>query len=107
MTESESVALPFGDSAIYVPTFRQHMLYYNIFFNNAKRIIERSSGEERKNALILELENPFFEPKTPQQSKARIIRMFGNGVQKDDWITRTYKTIENKINQFRFYRMSA
>ena len=35
MTESESVALPFGDSAIFIPTFCQHMLYYIIFFNNA------------------------------------------------------------------------
>lgn len=78
----------------------------NIFFNNAKRIIERSSGEERKNALIFELENPFFEPQTPKASNARMIRMF-EGTQKEDWITRTYKKIENKINQYRFYRMSA
>ena len=79
----------------------------NIFFNNAKRIIERSTGEERKIALTSELENPFFEPKTPKQSKARMVKMFDYGVQKDDWFTRAYKTIENKINQYRFYRMSA
>lgn len=79
----------------------------NIFFNNAKRIIERSSGEERKTALIVELENPFYESKTPKNGKARMVRMFADRPQQDDFFTRTIKIIENKINQYRYYRMSA
>jgi hypothetical protein len=74
-------------------------------FNNAKRIIERSAGEERKTALVAELENPFFESKLPQKGKAKMVRMFAP--QKDDFLTRTYKIIENKINQYRYSRMSA
>lgn len=79
----------------------------NIFFNNAKRIIERSSGEERKTALVVELENPFFESKQPKNGKARIVRMFSGRPEKDDFITRTAKIIENKINKYRYSRMSA
>lgn len=79
----------------------------NVFFNNAKRIIERSVGEERKSALTLELENPFFESKIPQTGKKRIVRMFADRPQHDGFFTRTVKIIENKINQYRYSRMSA
>ena len=79
----------------------------NVFFNNAKRIIERSTGDERKTALVVELENPFFESKAPQGKKARIVRMFADKPQKDDFFTKMYKVVENKINQYRYYRMSA
>ena len=78
----------------------------NIFFNNAKRIIERTSGEERKAALAAELENPFFESKAPQNGKGKMVRMFAEAPE-DDFLTRTVKFIENKINQYRYYRMSA
>ena len=78
----------------------------NIFFNNAKRIIERSTGEERKQALTVELENPFFESKAPKEQK-RMVRMFSDRPQKDDFFTKTAKIIENKINQYRYSRMSA
>jgi len=78
----------------------------NVFFNNAKRIIERSTGEERKTALVVELENPFFESKAPQKGRAKMVRMFAEDTQ-EDFLTRTYKIIENKINQYRYSRMSA
>ena len=79
----------------------------NIFFNNAKRIIEKSTGEERKTALIVELENPFFESKTPKFGKARLVRMFSDRPEKENIFTRTYKIIENRINQYRYSRLSA
>ena len=79
----------------------------NIFFNNAKRIIERSSGDERKTALIVELENPFSESKQPRNQKARIVRMFADKPQKESIFTKTVKIIENKINQYRYSRLSA
>lgn len=79
----------------------------NIFFNNAKRIIENSTGEERKTALIVELENPFFESKAPKTGKTRIVRMFADRPKKEDIFTRTAKIIENKINQYRYSRLSA
>ena len=79
----------------------------NVFFNNAKRIIERSSGEERKTALVAELENPFFESKAPKTGKTRMIRMFETREPQDSFFTRTAKIIENKINQYRYSRMSA
>ena len=79
----------------------------NIFFNNTKRIVERTSGEERKTALITEMENPFYESKAPRNGKARIVRMFADKPQKEDFFTKTYKIIENKINQYRYSRLSA
>ena len=79
----------------------------NIFFNNAKRIIERSTGKERTQALVEELENPFFESKAPKIQKARIVRMFSDRPQKEGFFSRTVKIIENKFNQFRYNRMSA
>ena len=78
----------------------------NIFFNNAKRIIEKSTGEERKTALVVELENPFFESKASQKGYARKVRMFAEASE-DDFLTKTIKIVGNKINQFRYRRMSA
>jgi len=79
----------------------------NIFFNNAKRIIETSSGEERKTALIAELENPFFTPKTPIRGKARIVRLYNNQPEKEGFFSRAAKIIENKINQYRYSKIAA
>lgn len=79
----------------------------NIFFNNAKRIIEHSSGEERKKALVVELENPFFESKGIKVGRPRMVRIYENRHQKDSFITKAAKIIENKINQYRYYRISA
>ena len=79
----------------------------NIFFNNAKKIIETSSGEERKTALVTELENPFFIPKTSQKGKAKMVRMFDNRQQPEGFFSRAVKLIENKINQYRYNKMVA
>ena len=80
----------------------------NIFFNNTKRIIEKTEGEERKTALILEMENPFYEAKNPKKHSAKMVRMFAdNTTEKDDFFTRAYKTIENKINQYKYSKLSA
>ena len=80
----------------------------NIFFNNTKRIIEKTDGEERKTALIIEMENPFYEAKNPRKHSAKMIRMFAdNTAEKDDIFTKAYKIIENKINQYRYSRLSA
>ena len=73
----------------------------NIFFNNAKRIIELSGGEERKSALVNELENPFFEPQ-----KKKISRMFEPKQNNNIFIQLT-KMIENKYNQFLYNRIAA
>ena len=80
----------------------------NIFFNNTKRIIEKTEGEERKTALILEMENPFYEAKNQKKHSAKMVRMFAdNTVEKDDIFTKAYKIIENKINQYRYSKLSA
>ena len=79
----------------------------NIFFNNAKRIIEKSTGEERKNALVFELENPFFESKNPKAHNARMIRMFDSRDSKENFLTRAFMIIENKINQYRYRKLAA
>ena len=79
----------------------------NIFFNNAQRIIEQTGREERKTALIKELENPFFKPKHPVSQKAKTIRMYNPYEYRDGFFTKAAKFIENKINQYRYYRMTA
>lgn len=76
----------------------------NVFFNNAKRIIELSSGEERKTALVKELENPFF---TPRVKKQNLTRMFMSNQTSDNIFTKFTKIIENKYNQFIYSRMAA
>lgn len=75
----------------------------NVFFNNAKRIIELSSGEERHAALQKELENPFFVP----QKRAKIVGMFSHSYDNDGFVMKAVKIIENEINKFRYSRMSA
>lgn len=80
----------------------------NIFFNNTKRIIETTEGEERKTALIVEMENPFYKAKNPKKHSAKMVRMFAdNTAEKDDIFTKVYKIIENKINQYRYSKLSA
>lgn len=80
----------------------------NIFFNNTKRIIETTEGEERKTALILEMENPFYQAKKPKSHKAKMVRMFeDNRAQNDDIFTKAFKFVENKINQYRYSKLSA
>ena len=79
----------------------------NIFFKNAKRIIEKSTGDERKNALVVELENPFFESKQPKVKNARMIHMFEKRNEDDGFFNRAYKIIENKINRYRYSRSVA
>ena len=75
----------------------------NVFFNNAKRIIELSSGEERKTALISEIENPFFVP----QQRAKIVRMFAHSYENEGLILKAAKIIENQFNRFRYYHSAA
>ena len=77
----------------------------NVFFNNAKRIIEQTGGEERKAALVNELENPFYKAKEPR--KARIIRMHSPYEQNEGIFSKTARFIENKINQFIYNHMAA
>ena len=78
----------------------------NVFFNNAKRIIEQSGREERKTALVQELENPFFKPKQPVK-QARIFRIRSSYEQEEGFFSRTARIIENKINQFIYTHMAA
>ena len=78
----------------------------NVFFNNAKRIIEQASGEERKTALVKELENPFFKAKEPQK-KAKIIRMYSPYERQEGFLSKTARFIENKINQFIYNHMAV
>ena len=78
----------------------------NVFFNNAKRIIEQASGEERKTALVKELENPFFKAKEPQK-KAKIIRMYSPYERQEGFLSKTARFIENKINQFIYNHLAA
>ena len=77
----------------------------NVFFNNAKRIIELSNGEERKAALIKELENPFFRPKSTTQ-KAKIVRMY-SPYESENIFTQIAKIVENKFNKFIYSRIAA
>ena len=78
----------------------------NVFFNNAKRIIEQASGEERKSALVNELENPFFKAKEPHK-KAKIIRMYSPYERQEGFLSKTARFIENKINQFIYNHMAV
>ena len=77
----------------------------NIFFNNAKRIIEQAEREERKTALIKELENPFYKPQQPQ--KAKMVRMYNCYEKQEGILSKTVRLIENKINQFIYSRSAA
>ena len=78
----------------------------NIFFNNAKRIIEQASREERKTALVQELENPFYKPKQPV-AKKRIFSISNPYEQQEGFLSRTARIIENKFNQYRYSHMVA
>ena len=46
----------------------------NYFFENVRRIVALSDGEERQHALISELDNPFFTPKQPRTTRVYGIR---------------------------------
>ena len=71
-----------------------------VFFNNLKRIISTSAGEERTNALKNELENPFYTP-------AHKIRRNGiySGNYDYGFVSKMLKIVENEINKFRYRRM--
>ena len=53
------------------------------------------------------MENPFFESKAPKKGNARLVRIFADKHQKDDIFTKMYKFVENKVNQYRYSRLSA
>lgn len=75
----------------------------NYFFNNVKRIVALSEGQERLNALKTELENPFFEPKEKIKSKVLQIHddYTDNGI-----INKTKKYLLNKIDIFIFKHLA-
>lgn len=69
----------------------------NYFFDNVKRIVALSRGEERELALKNEIENPFFEPKTKNYSKMLSYKNIYNISRK---INRIKKYVNNQINLF-------
>jgi len=72
----------------------------NLFFNNAKRIIESTNGEERKKALLTELENPFFEPlKSIKNEKKLRITAYARP---ESMTSKLIRYIENEINKLRY-----
>lgn len=71
-----------------------------VFFNNLRRIVATSTGEERINALRNELENPFFVP----QHKVKQTGMY-NGSDEYGFLSKMLKIVENEIDKFRYRRM--
>ncbi len=71
----------------------------NYFFNNTKRIVALSEGQERLDALKTELENPFFEPK--EKRKSKILHIYDNYTD-NGIINRAKKYLLNKIDIFMF-----
>jgi hypothetical protein len=71
-----------------------------VFFNNTKRIISISAGEERAKALKDEIENPFFVP----QHKIKHTGIY-SGEPNLGFISKMLKMVENEINKFRYRRM--
>ena len=71
-----------------------------IFQKNAKRIIARTRGQERINALKNELTNPFFETRESRHNKRLSIK-YGY-TKKDSFLTNTIKRIENYYNILKY-----
>ena len=71
----------------------------NYFFENVRRIVALSEGEERQIALKNELENPFFAPM--QKRKTRIWKVRDN-VQDYGTLGKMQKFIQNKVKVFIF-----
>ena len=71
----------------------------NYFFENVRRIVALSDGEERQMALMNELENPFFKPKQPRTTKIWKVR---DDVQDYGFFAKTQRYILNKIKVFMY-----
>ena len=71
----------------------------NYFFENVRRIVALSEGEERRLALKNELENPFF---TPKQKRITRIWKVRDNVQDYGIFEKIQKFIQNKVKVFIF-----
>lgn len=71
----------------------------NYFFENVRRIVALSEGEERRIALKEELENPFFVPKQKRTTRVWKVR---DNLQDYGVFGKVQKFIQNKIKVFIF-----
>ena len=69
----------------------------NYFFDNVKRIVALSEGDIRKDALLNELENPFFVP--GQKRTTKILHKEGN-ISDYGFIGRINVYLKNKVKVF-------
>jgi hypothetical protein len=77
----------------------------NIFFNNLKRIVRKTSGEERSIALKNELENPFYESKSNAFMRKQSLEY--GFITPESKFSKFKRFLENKINMYKLKKQGA
>ena len=75
-----------------------------IFHKNIARIVRYTKPEERKSALVTEIENPFFPIKRVDEKKKREVITFEN-LKPDTRFEKISKLFENKVNQYKYNKL--
>lgn len=76
-----------------------------IFYKNIVRIVKYTTPEERKSALLTEIENPFFPIKRVDEKIKRDVITYG-ALPKDSKIEKLAKYIENEFNIRRYSKIT-